>query len=622
MCGIAGFIDKTKSLELLKAMTDTLSHRGPDDSGYFLEEGVGLGHRRLSILDLSPRGHQPMSFEHLIVVFNGEIYNFKEIRSELQAKGYTFTSDSDTEVLLKAFHLWGPASVEKFIGMFAFALYDKKKRELFLFRDRIGVKPLYYFWDGRSFAFASELRALKKGLPALHIDKDALFEYLQFGYISAPRSIFQNVQKLEPAHYLVFAQGRIEKKRYWGLEGALNAPSPAVPDEAKLADELEALLISAFSYRMVADVPVGVFLSGGIDSSLVSAILQKHYGQIRTFTVGFNEAKYNEAPFAKAVAQHIGTEHTEKILDISLAQRLLPKFVDIYDEPFGDSSGIPTFLVSQVAKEHGMKVVLSADAGDELFCGYDRYWNVRGVGDVLFKVPAPLKRTLGALMGRIKPETLAKFIPARNFAHRYNKLQELLTLDSWQELYEKMIAYFKAGELQELGGRLIATDEKSFVTGEKKDPMQGMMLWDLHRYLPDAILVKVDRATMYNSIEGREPLLDHRLIEFAAKLPFDLKYRQGNSKYILKKVLERYVPRRLFERPKQGFGIPLFEWFSGELGGLFRRYLSRERIEAEGFFNYSYIEKALKSLGTGSPLETNKLWLILVFEMWYEKWMR
>jgi asparagine synthase (glutamine-hydrolysing) len=386
-------------------------------------------------------------------------------------------------------------------------------------------------------------------------------------------------------------------------------------------DELEDLLINAFKYRMVSDVPVGVFLSGGIDSSVVAAILQKHYGNIHTLTIGFNELKYNEAAYANEVAQYIGTIHTEKILSSHQAKEILKNFVEIYDEPFGDSSGIPTTLVSQIAKNAGIKVVLSADGGDEIFCGYERYWYMDNIGKKIFKLPKIVRKTLALLMSSVSEGVLLKLSHSEILKHRFFQLREVLKDDNWQALYEKFIQTTKNYELSELLGYKKNIDEKTFAIGEKEHPMQGMMLWDYHRYMVDDILTKVDRATMSVSIEGREPLLDHRIAEFMAQVPFKYKYKNGDSKYLLRKVLERYIPKKMIDRPKMGFGIPMFEWFGGDLRVLFDEYFKQDNIEKHGLLNFKYIEEEYDKLKNDKVLNINKLWYILIFEMWYKKYM-
>ncbi len=620
MCGIVGF--NSKNSDVLNEMIKSINHRGPDDSGVYEEEQLSLGHVRLSILDLSSLGHQPMIFEHLRMVYNGEVYNFKEIREELRALGYTFVSDTDSEVILKAYHEWGIKAVDKFIGMFAIAIYDINSSDLVLIRDRVGVKPLYYYFDGKSFVFASELKPIMEYKDNLTISKDALHEFFQFGYISSNLSIFEKCYKVPAGNYLTFNTNRLslEIKEYWSVLPFFEKPK-FNKSEKELVDELEKLLIDSFKYRMVSDVPVGVFLSGGVDSSVVAAILQKHYGNIHTFTIGFHEAKYNEATFAKEVAEHLGTTHSEQFLAVEEAKEILKKFVDIYDEPFGDSSGIPTTLVSQMAKDAGVKVVLSADGGDEVFCGYERYWVVNRIGKKIFKIPKIVQKPLAFIMNSINDKTLSYLFRNELSKHRFIQLCEALNYNSLEKIYEQFLHTSKNYELSSLLGYGKTINEKSFRVGEMENSMQGMMLWDYHRYMVDDILTKVDRATMSVSIEGREPLLDHRIAEFMAQVPFEYKYRDGESKYLLRKVLERYIPKNMIDRPKKGFGIPMFEWFRGDLNVLFEEHFRKENIKKHGLLNFDYIEQEYKKLKENRALNVNKLWHILVFEMWYKKYM-
>jgi asparagine synthase (glutamine-hydrolysing) len=622
MCGIVGF--NNQNTQKLDLMLKSINHRGPDDNGKYESGKVSLGHVRLSILDLSNHGHQPMSYENFVMVYNGEVYNFKEIQNELVELGYSFDSQTDSEVILKAYHKWGIKAVDKFIGMFAIAIYDKDLKTVTLIRDRVGVKPLYYYFDDNDFVFASELKPIMKYQDNLKVNKDALYEFFQFGYISSNLSIFQNCYKVPAGHYGVFdiEKNSFDLQEYWSIVDYFKLPKFKKSEE-ELTDELEKLLIDAFKYRMVSDVPVGVFLSGGIDSSVVAAILQKHYGNIHTFTIGFKEAKYNEATYAKEVAKHIGTTHTEKFLDSNQAKEILDNFVDIYDEPFGDSSGIPTTLVSQVAKDAGIKVVLSADGGDEIFCGYERYWYSYTIGKKIFKIPKFIRKSLLFAMNVIGVENASKFnfLKLNNFKHKYNQFSEMLRDDSWKDIYEKLIHNSKNYEIEKLLGLNKEVQSSGFDVGEKENPMQGMMLWDYNRYMVDDILTKVDRATMSVSIEGREPLLDHRIAQFMAQVPFELKYKDGTSKYLLRQVLERYIPKSMIDRPKMGFGIPMFEWFGGDLIDMFEKNLTSNELNKHNLFNNSYIQKEYKDLKNNKQVNINKLWLTLVFQLWYKKYM-
>jgi asparagine synthase (glutamine-hydrolysing) len=615
MCGIVGF--NNKNTYKLENMLNTIVHRGPDDAGMYESDEVSLGHRRLSILDLSEYGHQPMIYEHIVMVFNGEVYNFKEIQEELIVCGYAFKSDSDSEVILKAFHKWGLKAVDKFIGMFAIALYDKHEELLYLIRDRVGVKPLYYSLNMDNFVFASEMKPIMEFYEKSQVNKEALFEYFQYGYISSNLSIIENCYKVPPGHYLTYdiKHHKVDISRYWNIEDFFLKPK-FEKTEKELTDELEELLIDAFKYRMVSDVPVGVFLSGGVDSSIVAAILQKHHGNIHTFTIGFKEEKYNEAVYARDIAKYLGTTHTEEYLDSEQAKQILIDYVNIYDEPFGDSSGIPTTLVSQLAKRSGIKVVLSADGGDEIFCGYSRYWKTWERGKNIFKIPSILRQSI------VIPIAIFNNMFPSKLSHKYKQLKSMFLCKNWQCIYENMIQFSKKNELRkalDMGHDIV---QPSFKIGEDIHPMQGMMLWDYHRYMVDDILTKVDRATMSVSIEGREPLLDHRIAEFMAQVPFKYKYKDGTSKYLLRKVLERYIPNELIDRPKMGFGIPLFEWFRKDLFELFETNLTKEKIDKHGLYRYDFVEKHINDLKNGNKISVGTPWLALVFELWYKKYMK
>jgi len=616
MCGIVGFNGKkTKKME---RMLKSIHHRGPDDSGMFESDICSLGHVRLSILDLSSHGHQPMKYENLTMVYNGEVYNFKEIRDDLIALGYTFTSDTDSEVILKAYHAWGIKSVDRFIGMFAIAMYNSESSDLVLIRDRVGVKPLYYYFDGKDFIFASELKPIMEYKEDLSISKDALNAYFQFGYISSNLSIFENCYKLPAGYYGTFNANKckFELKEYWSILPFFKLPK-FQKTETELVDELENILIDAFKYRMVSDVPVGVFLSGGIDSSIVAAILQKHHGNIHTFTIGFKEAKYNEATYAKEVAEYLGTKHTEKFLGAEEAKKILEHYVDIYDEPFGDSSGIPTTMVCQVAKDAGVKVVLSADGGDEIFCGYNRYWETYKQGKNIFKIPYFLRKTTARLL-----DSILEFTSGKGINSKLKALKDLLPSPDWQGFYQEKVSFFRSNDLKSLLNRKRLLDKYHFHIPNTISPMEQMMLTDYHRYMVDDILTKVDRATMSVSIEGREPLLDHRIAEFMAQVPFEYKYRDTDSKYLLRKVLERYIPKEMIDRPKMGFAIPMSEWFEEDLNILFKENFKKENVLEHGLFEYAYIQNIYENFNKETILNsTNKLWFILVFQLWYKRYI-
>ena len=645
MCGIAGFIDfnKKSDREKLEEMTDTMVNRGPDDSGYFFMENgfsqIGLGHRRLSIIDLSPNGHQPMGFNNLTIVFNGEIYNFSEIKKELEKEGYDFFSSSDTEVILKAYHKWGVSSVNKFRGMWSFAIWDNDKNELILCRDRVGVKPLYWYFKNDIFIFASELKAFKRH-PFFEnkLNYESLSLYLQYGYITSPYSIFENTYKLEPGNFLIIDKNKnIKKKKYWDIEtffikGENEKNRWIEKTDDEIASELENILIESFKLRMVSDVPVGMFLSGGIDSSLVACLIQKEYPlPLKTFSIGFNESDYNEAQWAKKVANHLGTEHTELYCTPKEALEIIPEIPILYDEPFGDSSAIPTYLVSKLARQY-VKVSLSGDGGDEQFCGYTRYWAVGKKIKQLQRIP--FFNGLNLFLNLLGPESAFKIYDAfkpmlpkwTNFKDKYIKLRNVLKHKDLFYMYDISNKFFLEEDFTYMGLKQEYIKNQTFkynCNDEYKtlDDMAVMMQYDINTYLPDDILVKVDRATMGVGLEGREPLLDNKILEYSSQLPLHYKYRNNKSKYILRKILKKYIPDELIERPKQGFGVPVYEWFKKDLNHLYYEYLNKEKIKKEGIFNADYIDDILNRYFNNQGVNHNKLWLLFIFEMWKSEYL-
>ncbi|HUJ00409.1 MAG TPA: asparagine synthase (glutamine-hydrolyzing) [Usitatibacter sp.] len=640
MCGITGYWvrrgDPTPWLADLASCVESLRRRGPDDGGVWVRPGarVGLGHTRLSILDLSPLGHQPMRSADgaVTMVFNGEVYNFAAVRSELEALGHRFRSSGDSEVVLAAYRQWGVAAAERFVGMFAIALWNERERRLVLLRDRMGVKPLYYAWDGRALWFGSELKALRafSGWKP-QVDRDALGEYLQFGYVSAPRSIYRGVSKLLPGHWLELGEvGEPVARRYWTppCEGAaLDLP------EAELERRLESLLVEAFRHRMVADVPVGVFLSGGIDSSLVAALLARYGGgEVRTFTIGFEDPRFDESRHAKRIAGHLGTRHCERIVTAADMKDVLTQWAELFDEPFGDTSGVPTYLVSKMAREH-VKVALSADGGDELFCGYAHYGVVLERHRALARWPGAARRALAAplsVFDRARLQAAADRLPLpagtrhaarRAILERLAKLSAMLPQLDAPTVYDLAMSFWTPWEIAGLVGGEIAPRERVEGPGGVADQMVHC---DLRHYLPDDILAKVDRTTMAAGLEGREPMLDHRLVEFALRLPLSLRRGALGAKHLLRKVLYRHVPRELIERPKQGFAIPLASWLRGELAPLVDEYLAPARIRDGGLFDPAAVRRAVANFREGGPgndrLDVQKVWLLLAFEMWRSRW--
>ncbi len=637
MCGIVGYrvLDGEVQpwVEGLPPAVKSLHYRGPDDEGtwYGDEHRLGFGHRRLSILDLSALGHQPMTSAcgQWHMVFNGEIYNFKQIRAELEPLGHQFAGAGDSEVILAAFAQWGLDAVTRFIGMFAIALWHVPTRRLHLLRDRLGVKPLYYRWDGKVLCFGSELKALRAftGWKA-EIDGDAVNDYLRYGYIADPRSIYRQVFKLPPAHRLTLDDnGRLDVQRYWNVVDHVGLRKNR--NEAELADELEALMIDAFKYRMISDVPVGVFLSGGVDSSVVAAILQKHGGQqIKTFTIGFDQPEFDESPYAAEVAKHLGTDHHCRILKVDDAKELLPKWGDLYDEPFGDNSGIPTLMVSQVAAEQ-VKVVLSADGGDELFSGYTSYASILRRWGHIKGIPQAFRGAAASVINGLGAQQLNEFLSERSgkapnqlgarMAAKIASVGANVGARSIGEVFDNEISHFTHPELTVLTGRNIITrklaDEYPGEDGEK------LCLWDLHNYMPSDILTKVDRATMAVSIEGREPLIDHRLAEFAFSLPYEMRQGKLGTKHLLKKVLYRYVPQRLVDRPKRGFAVPVTQWLAGDLRGFVDEHLNADHVTRQGLFDPAMVREYVRRLYAGDTSVRHRVWLLVAFQMWHKRWM-
>jgi asparagine synthase (glutamine-hydrolysing) len=635
MCGITGFIDFKASLkkDSLHSMLDTLHHRGPDDAGEEIFETrygtVGLAMKRLAILDLSPLGHQPMSFKNLRIIFNGEIYNFKEIKKELEAQHYSFVSGSDTEVILKAYDAWGIDCVKKFIGMFAIVLFDSAAEEVIIIRDRAGVKPLYLYNNGDGLLlFSSELKTFHAcSRFQAEVDPVALGQYFNYGYIPAPYAIFKNTTKVKPGHYvkIVLHSAIVTEHCYWDVVDFYNKPKLNVSFQ-EAVEQTENILISACNYRMVADVPVGVFLSGGYDSSTVTALLQKHAGQtIRTFSIGFHEDEFNEAVHAKKIAEHLGTEHHEYYCSVNEAKQIIPDLPIIYDEPFGDSSAIPTTLVSKVAVQE-VKVALSADAGDEIFAGYGNYVYFLKQHSRLARIPVTMKKILAGIIPTA--QVALKPIAHRlyNMDTRIGKLSGLLKTNSPVEFNAIINQYFTESELNELilgykqGPRKTAFYDS--VDIKVNDFINIQLALGYKTFLADDILTKVDRATMSVSLEGREPLLDHRLVEYVSQLPSNYKYHNGTSKYLLKEIAHRYIPKKLLDRPKMGFSIPVEKWLRGDLRHLLDHYLSKESVQRIGILNHQVTDRIYNDFIQGRQFNFAKIWFLLMFQMWAEYWLK
>ena len=630
MCGIAGFIDFKKDSDenTLKHMADAVHHRGPDDVGYEIYDApaasIGFGQRRLSILDLSPLGHQPMHFNNLIVDFNGEIYNFKEVRKELIDKGYAFDSWSDTEVILKGYQCWGIDVVHKFIGMFAIALYDRQKQQVIFIRDRAGVKPLYYYWKNDLFLFGSELKSLFKH-PRFdkEIDINSLALFLQFSYIPAPHSIFKNTFKLLPGHFLVvdLKTKELELKKYWDVFDYYNKPRIKISEE-EVIEETDRLLKNAYEYRMVADVPVGLFLSGGYDSSSVAALLQTgRTERLKTFTIGFNEVKFNEAPEAKKIAAYLGTDHTEWYLTSREAGQVLSQLPEIYDEPFADNSTVPTVLVSQLARRQ-VKVALSADGGDEIFGGYQKF---RQAEMYTTKIPASLQAFLSGTMSLINPENIFYFNRKYNFSTRYEKMKLIWKKGDPVSAMKYIGQYITETEVETFLGKPFERYNTFFEQGDRLQKEGGvvnkLIAIDYKTFLVDNNLAKVDRATMSVGLEGREPMLDHRVIEFLAQLPSSFKIRNGVNKWLLKEVVHKYIPKDLMDRPKRPFVAPLMVWFKEDLKGQLNYFLSETNLIKTGVFDPAPVLFLKNEYLKGKSVNYQKLWQILMFQLWYDRWV-
>lgn len=651
MCGLAGLLSSgAPAPDLLRRMAGSIAHRGPDDEGIWLDEaaGIGLAHRRLSIVDLSPMGHQPMASadDRFVLAYNGEIYNHLAIRAALETKeAIAWRGHSDTETLVEAIARWGlKKTLEQAVGMFALALWDKRDRTLMLARDRFGEKPLYYGWAGGDFLFGSELKALRCH-PRFdsEVDRRALRLLAARAYIPAPFSIYEAVFKLEPGTILTAtpdapgsrstrpiaegeSRGGLSLERYWSYRDAVvEGLADPIRDEGEALERLEAALAEAIAGQAVADVPVGAFLSGGIDSSTVAALYQAHSpGRVKTFSIGFEEAGFDETAYAKAVAAHLGTEHHERYVSAEQARQVIPSLPAMYDEPFADSSQIPTHLVSAMAREL-VTVALSGDGGDELFGGYNRYIAITRLWSRLKRLPRPLRHAMGGSLGSVPPGVwngAAALLPSGRrpafFGTRVQKLfRRMRDADSINELMTTFLDEWEADRSPVLPhGQLPPEGMLDMDLGPGAPDVVRMMYCDAVSYLPDDILCKVDRAAMAVSLETRIPFLDHRVAELAARIPLAMKIEGGSGKSILRKLLYKHVPAQLFDRPKAGFAIPVGEWLKGPLRPWAEDLLSGRALARDGYFDADAVRQRWAAHLAGEKDSTQALWTVLMFQAW------
>ena len=642
MCGIAGVFTHNAEVRNLglasmaKGMSDIMEHRGPDDQGVWCDQdaGIALSHRRLSIIDCSPAGHQPMisASGRYVISYNGEIYNYAEIAADLLKAGHEVKGGSDTAVLLEACAAWGvEKTVTRCIGMFAFALWDREAQSLTLVRDRVGIKPLYWSKTQNTYLFASELKALR-ATQVLNedIDRDSLASYLRHAYVPGPHTIFKNVYKLPPGHILTLRAGEEPAlHQYWDVRTIARTgyENPYIGTFEEAVEQLEIHLTDAVKKRMVADVPLGAFLSGGIDSSVVVALMQTVSERpVKSFSIGFHEKTFDESAHAKAIADHLGTDHTELFVTPHDARNIIPELPRWYDEPFADSSQIPTLLLSRLTREH-VTVALSGDGGDEVFAGYNRYFWATRIWDSAKNVPSVVRSMAASLIKTLPPagwDGLGNLIPTNRippqFGDKLHKIADILGADSIDAVYRRLVSQWPDPAVAILNG----TEHKGLLWDEttvqdRPDAIGRMQMLDMLTYLSDDILTKVDRASMAASLEARVPLLDHRVVEYAWTLPRDFMVRDGQGKAVLRNVLYRHVPRSLMERPKMGFGVPIGDWLRGDLRDWAESLLSEQRLRDDGYLNVSAVRKMWREHLSGNRNWQYALWTVLMFQGWNDQ---
>ena len=644
MCGIAGVVDWRAAMpadalrSVCASMTETLRHRGPDAGDVWVdaEGGVALGQRRLAIIDLTPGGAQPMhsADRRYVITFNGEMYNYRDIRRELAAAGRHMRSDSDTEVLLEACAVWGVASaIERAIGMFAFALWDRERRTLTLARDRLGIKPLYYSATPERVLFASQLKAFR-AFPAWKptIDEDAVVGYLRHAYIAQPRTIYREAQKLAPGHLLTLRRDAAPVSTcFWDMRGIAVAGqrrNDPAPDANEATERLDALLRDAVKLRMIADVPLGAFLSGGIDSSTVVALMQAQSPRpVKTFSIGFHERGYDEAQSAKRVAAHLGSDHTEFYVEPRHALDVIPQLPEWFDEPFADASQIPTYLVSELTRRH-VTVALSGDGGDEVFAGYNRYFWTKRIARVMRLLPHPVRSVSAACLRSLSASSwnsLLGFVPPGWLpplpGDKLHKIAGLLEDAQPEAIYRRLVSQWdRPTEIAAAGVEPHGPLWDATITRDFPQIVPRMQFLDMVSYLPDDILTKVDRATMAVGLEGRVPLIDHRVVAYSWTLPLDFKLRGSQGKWLLRRVLDRYVPRHLIDRPKMGFGVPIDAWLRGPLRDWAETLLEATRLASSGFVRVAPVRQAWQEHLKGTRNWQYPLWTVLMLQAWHERW--